>query len=147
MYKYSEKFTTENTEKKPLEGWYYNEDDNTFSLLKNPDKQTLSFIKRRTNMSYEDMVKYNNKRKETANVLLVVDGILTFILVITIIIFLRKKEFGNILSLIFIILTINSLLLPSYFRLNNKLNQGGMQMVTSIGYIIFSGMFDIFYEK
>ena len=161
-YKYSEKFTNENSvanqinsqnqqepqeEKQlPLEGWYYNEDDNTFSLLKDRNNENKGYIKRRTNVLYEDMVKYNNRRKRDAKSLFAVDGVLSGVLLCAIVPI--KGENYKKLALFFLGLAINFMFIPPSIRLYyNKLNKKKMQIITSVGSIICLLLFYGFIKK
>ena len=161
-YKYSEKFTNENSvanqinsqnqqepqeeEQLPLVGWDYDEDDKTYSLLKDRKNENKGYIKGRTNVSYLDMNKYNNRRKRVAKSLFAVDGALSGVLLI-VIVFIKGENIKK-LALFFFGLAINFMFIPPSIRLYyNKLNKKNMQIITSVGSIICLLLFYGFIKK
>ena len=157
-YKYIEKFTTEEEEtKEPLEGWYYGDTNNTFSLIIekknindedennrneneniNDEDETnsikLKFSKKHKNLPYEKMIEVQKKRNEKALILLVIPVIIFIILIIII-----KKWLDSFLISVFGII----IWLFLYLRLKNKIYQDGFAVgilcsIVCYGFIYFT---------
>ena len=140
MYKYREKFTTDEEETisqepqlpqhpQPLKGWEYvgENGEDSYSLLKDPNKGG-NYIKRLENLSYDDMIEKNKNRKSTT-ILLIILGIVFggFSIAMT----SGNKYFALLFSFI-------PIFIISSIRLKNKISYKRMVILTtSITCVLF----------
>ena len=126
--------TEEEETKEPHPGRYYNEDDNTISLLKNPNKVSIGFIKRHENVSLDEMNEVQKKREDISW------GLLTlYIIIIGIFICVLIKaelDLENKLFIIMVLIVSTSSFIPSIIRLHNIISKQTLKLISSIAPVV-----------